>query len=146
MHKRPVMLAALCALFLFVTALPETASASPFWKGAGGSDSKTDCTKQSGTNKEKSKECDSISNDRMSTKMKADKPAAAKTSDSSSAPSKGDLKSMGMSKTAEKSEKKDSKNEADALSKDRMSTRGLDPPKDAAKDQTAKPDSTANPK
>jgi hypothetical protein len=144
MHEQRVKLAALFGLFLFVAVLSGPASASPFWPAW--SDSKTDCSKQSATNKEKPKDCDSISSDRMSTKMKADKQAAAKTSDSADTSTKDAAKSTSAAKAADRSEKKDGKKEADAISKDRMSTRDLSPPKDASKDQVPKADTTANPK
>lgn len=146
MPERSVRLAAFFSLLLFATMFAKTAAASPLWTAGAGSDSKTDCSKQSSTSKEKSKDCDNISGDRMSTKLKANKQAAAKTSDSADTSSKDTSKSTSTSKAADKSEKKDSKKEADAISKDRMSTRGLEPPKDATKDQAPKTDTTANPK
>jgi hypothetical protein len=140
------MMPALCGLLLLATSLVSPALAAPFWPYPAGSDSKSDCSKQSGTtdtSKGKSKDCDNVSSGRLSTKLKENK-TATQTSDS--AATKAGAKSSTASKTAEKTEKNESKKEADAITKDRMSTRGLDPAKDTPKDQTVKPDSSATPK
>jgi hypothetical protein len=146
MHKRPGSLPVLCGLLLLAIAFSAAAAAAPFWPAQASSDSKSDCSKQSGTDKEKSTDCDNISGGRMSTKLKTKNKTASKASDSAAASSMGKTSSSSASKASEKEEKSDSKKEADAISKERMSTRGLNPPKDAAKDQTAKPDASANPK
>jgi hypothetical protein len=64
----------------------------------------------------------------MSTKEKTDQQAMSTASDKAS--------STSSSKSSMKAEKKTSNKDADAISKDRMSTRGLKPPaKDATNDK-----------
>ena len=74
----------------------------------------------------------------MSTKAKADQQTMGSTSDKAG--------STSSSKSSLKMEKKASNKDADAISKDRMSTRGLKPPpKDSTNDKSdAKPSASSD--
>ena len=122
------------SLSLCILAMGAAAFAAP-----PASDSKTDCSKQTTASGEKPKDCDKISPERMSTKAKADQQTMGSTSNTAG--------STSSSKSSLKMEKKTSNKDADAISKDRMSTRGLKPPpKDTTTDKSdAKSSASSDP-
>lgn len=163
MNKRLSSAAAAAgSLLLTLTASPIGVSAQPWSPQPPVSDSKSDCAKKSGGQGGKSKDCDTISDERMSTRDKAEaQTSTSKTGDSVKSSNMGGFnkaKTASGSKTTKSEDKKQEKpaagdadktkpKEGDKISDERMSTRGLNPPKDAAKDQAPpKADTTANPK
>lgn len=129
-------------LFCASFSLTPAASASPMWMGQSNSGTKSNCsTDASGKS---SKDCDKISSERMSTKATA----GAKTASTSASSSKSASASTSSTNTAAASSssaaaaaasasdpKPSTKKDADKVSEERMSTRGLKPPpKDSKSD------------
>ena len=106
----------LAGLMLLLAASPGAALAYPWLPEPQSSASKTDCGKQTDGKSGSSKDCDKT-------------PPKAGSAEKSSQP-----------------QKKQPPKAGDKVSEERMSTRGLNPPKDATKDQAPKTDATANPK
>jgi hypothetical protein len=165
MHSRPTPFAlATASLLLCAAWCAVPASAGSFSPGQSDSGSKSNCTDASGKTTS-SKDCDKISSDRMSTranqssltKLKtttkgANTTSHTKTSNGSTASSQS---SAAAPAAAAPAAEKEPKKEADTVGPDRMSTRGLTPPKqtDQDKNKTSKPDGktdttpdTTNPK
>jgi hypothetical protein len=173
MHNRLSALALAAGSLLFcVSTLTGSAAAAPFWQPQSSSTQKSDCKDASGKTKS-SKDCDKIG-DRMSTKATSTNSAAASNSsvkgsktvnaghassqvvyqDAAAPTSKTATTAAdtATAKAAATDEKKSSKKSSDAVTTERMSTRGLKPAaKDSTKDKTTTTDAkpspdTANPK
>ena len=146
--------AAAGSLLLTLTASPIASMAQPWSPQPPASDSKTDCSKQSSG--QKSKDCDKIGDERMSTRNKEEmKSSSSKTSESNSNKSSGLSGSFGkMKKSAESQKAKDESasrdksagtaDKAKATESDKVSaesTRDSNSPKSADKERADKPDS-----
>lgn len=152
MPKLSATLALAAGSLLFcATSLIVDAAASPYWQGQSGSGNPSNCTDANGKPKS-SKECDKLSPQRLSTGAAPTSSAAqsstasgARTSTTTSSAASRTAQTSHADKTASskasvsgEAAKKDtkSKKDADSLSDERMSTRGLKPPpKDADKDK-----------